>query len=878
MFGIKRCLTVFMAAILSLPAASFGDEPIPIGAPPAPIMSVAVVGPNTRGYLPEGKEVDAIDGDLVIQSPHMTLVIAQPIEGRNANLTTNDVGGCLLDLTATENGSDQLTIFRPHGPGVAYRKWSVQIDGQEEPIEGNTGWGLVHAVNVTVATADDRYRATYSLKLGDRTLSIQTESPDQSPDAEFRLDGGSSRVGMSPEKPADWFWAEDAYWGQAYGIRAVSVDGDAAIAHAGRKIKVSDAGPMVAYEIAAGRTRLHAWSNLFPEAARGYLTVGASYLGRDGFDPRGGRRTGSANGSVLAFANTTISTQQGDDAIAIAKFRLQGNETMIVPVPTGPLSVEMASHGVESEAGRYHVTKGQTLAYRSTFLHRLSSVRLVVRDGAGWPVPAKVEIRKVSGDAEIDFGPDSAIDAVQDLVYIAAGERTVALPVGEYELIATHGPEFDRTVEKLEIPGPETTKSSRRPVQTYPGPKKSITKTLVVRRAFDTPGWISADFHSHSSPSGDNVSHQRGRVLNLVCEDIDFAPCTEHNRISSYQSHIDELGLGNHILSVSGIELTGNPLPLNHHNVFPLVHKPFTQNGGGPYVADNPDEQIERLYLWDDRSEKVIQQNHPDMGWLLRDRDGNSELDEGFARGVALLDCIEVHPVESVLELFPGAEAAKGEAARKWNRGRFLAWLQLLNQGRRLTGVVNTDAHYNHHGSGWLRNWIQVPHDEPSECDLEDIIEATKVGRVMMSNGPMIELVVVNEDGSESGLGDEVRVVGDTVRARVRVRCADWVHCDRVAVLVDGKPSDVFEAATTPDAFQDGPVVFEKTIDVKVDHDSTLMAICGSASKNLGDVYGSGNADRNFAAATNAIWLNTGDEKWEPSNDTLGVPLQGKLQ
>lgn len=847
------------------PRLGHSEEPIPVGSPPPPIISVYVIDEHTRSMLPAGKEVDAIDGDLLIQSPHLTAVIAKPVEGRNANLTTNDVGGCLLDLTTTENSSDQLTVFRPHGPGVTYRKWSISIDGDDNSVAVDGGWGIVHSVALTVSSADDRYKATYILSVGDRVLTILTEGPaDTEPaDPEFRLDGGDQRVNLSQEQPGDWFWAEDPYWGQAYGIRVYSSGGQTQVARSGRKMKVTGAGPNVAYEIVAGRTRLHAWSELFDDVPKGQLGVVA-------MRPNLVRPTNRSRPRDVGFANVRVSTLVGNREVDLARFRVDTNERVSLPVPTGPIAVEMESHGSHSEPGRFHMTAGESIDYRSPFLSSFTPLQLIVQDDAGWPIAAKVELRTVEGDTKIDFGPDTAVNEVKNLVYVATGERTVLLPAGKYELRASHGPEYQVANATVEIPGSAARQAAR--ITT------GVSRTLTLKRAFETPGWISADFHSHSSPSGDNISEQRGRVLNLVCEDIDFAPCTEHNRISSYQSHIDELGLNNLILSCSGIELTGSPLPLNHHNVFPMVHKPFTQNGGGPYVADNPDEQVERLYLWDEKSRKVIQQNHPDMGWLLRDRDGNGEPDEGFARAVALLDCIEVHPVESVLELFPDAAEAKGEAAQAWNRGRFLAWLQLLNQGRRLTGVVNTDAHYNYHGSGWLRNWIQVPKDEPAECALDDIIESVKVGKVVMSNGPMLELTVTDEKRGKAGLGDEVRVTGKSVKATVTVRCADWVHCDRVALLVDGRPLHVFDTKNTADAFQDGPLVFNQTIDVAVDHDVSILAICGSSTETLGAIYGPDNADRHFAAATNPIWLNTGDDKWEPSNDTLDMPLQGKIQ
>ncbi len=117
-------------------------------------------------------------------------------------------------------------------------------------------------------------------------------------------------------------------------------------------------------------------------------------------------------------------------------------------------------------------------------------------------------------------------------------------------------------------------------------------------RVLDTKGWVSSDFHSHATPSGDNTSSQLGRVLNLVSEQIEFAPCTEHNRISTYDPHIDELKIRPFMATCTGMELTGSPLPLNHQNVFPLHHHPHRQDGGGPVTDESPEVQIERVALW----------------------------------------------------------------------------------------------------------------------------------------------------------------------------------------------------------------------------------------------------------------------------------------
>ncbi len=71
------------------------------------------------------------------------------------------------------------------------------------------------------------------------------------------------------------------------------------------------------------------------------------------------------------------------------------------------------------------------------------------------------------------------------------------------------------------------------------------------------------------------------------------------------------------------MELTGKPLPLNHQNAFPLVMRQHEQDGGAPTPDDDPEIQIERLAFWDGGSEKLVQVNHPDIGWMFFDRDGD---------------------------------------------------------------------------------------------------------------------------------------------------------------------------------------------------------------------------------------------------------------
>ena len=392
-------------------------------------------------------------------------------------------------------------------------------------------------------------------------------------------------------------------------------------------------------------------------------------------------------------------------------------------------------------------------------------------------------------------------------------------------------------------------------------------------RTVKTDGWISTDFHSHSSPSGDNTSSQLGRVLNLLCEQVEFAPCTEHNRLSTYEPHLKHLGAERLLATCVGIELTGRPLPLNHQNAFPLIMRPNMQDNGAPLADDDPAIQIERLALWDASSDKLVQVNHPDIGWMFRDRDGNGVPDAGFAGMFGKMDVIEVHPPDGVFGR-PTVE----QGGKTYNNPIF-NWLQLLNQGRRIPGVVNTDAHYNFHGSGWLRNYVKSPTDDPAEVKTLDVVHAAEHGHIVMTNGPFLDVKLKASGGSgaEAIPGDDLAASGGVLTLAVRVQCPNWFDVDRVQVFVNGRPSEGmnFTRQSSSAKFANGVVKFDQEIPLKLERDAhVIVAAIGEKSK-LGPVMGPEHAGERPVAVSNPIFVDVDGGGYHHNGDTLGdLPMK----
>jgi hypothetical protein len=801
---------------------------------------------NWDALAPQGKEVDAIYGDTTLQNEHLRAVIAQPVATRNANMTVRQIGGCLIDLTRRNFESDQLSAFYPGRRAFAFSDLktgdgsvTVSAEGSDSKAAYSVTWSL---------PGDSRY-------LTAKSVWTNTTKADLTPvlEDDVRADGGKEDMVKSPAGTHDLFWIHDVFWRQAYGIHAP-----------GYRIRVNGNAreSVLVYEPIDGKPVVLKPGESFELVRHIFVNWDLPNVMAD-YDESTGHGDSlekvaiaiTSNGRHVSYARLALSSGETSRGTTVA-----GSDGVTqVRLPRGEYTAKVSLAGRELKSRTFQVSKKGVIEIKLDDLAQ-GNARILITDDQGRDIPAKLQFKGKGETPTPDWAPETGEQLVKNLAYTANGRVEVALEAGEYEVTVSRGSEYHAEYRTLKIDDGKTTDLS-----------------VTLPRVVDTTGWVSADFHSHSSPSGDNTSSQLGRVLNLIGEHIEFAPCTEHNRISTYEQHLERLNAKAFMATVSGMELTGTPLPLNHQNVFPLIFKPRTQDGGAPVTDASPETQMERIAAWDNNSVKLIQQNHPDLGWLFYDRDGNKTPDEGYSRSFGLMNVMEIHPIDPLLK--PSQfEVRDGKTIGNQTA---LNWLQLLNQGFRIYGVVNTDSHYNFHGSGGLKLWIKSSTDDPAKINSDEMRDASREGHLIMSNGPYLEAIFTEAESNQEPVisGQDLVAKSKKVRAKIRVQCPNWLDVDTVIVLVNGRRSDklTFSRDTHTDMFGTDVVKFDRTVDVELTEDAHIVVLAGHRTQVLGDIMGPMWGTQHPAALSNPVFVDIAGDGFTANKDTLDIPLPVKF-
>jgi hypothetical protein len=466
------------------------------------------------------------------------------------------------------------------------------------------------------------------------------------------------------------------------------------------------------------------------------------------------------------------------------------------------------------------------------------------------------------------YGPSPACDRV-----LVEGPTSVVVPPGTYDLFAVAGPFSTLARQQVSIVAGETARASLA-LQVLP---------------LQPPGTLSGDFHVHGQGSFDSSLPPEERVRALVAARVDVIASTEHDVVSAFGPVADALGVGDRVRILDGTESTGHilfplfedssyPRVIGHFNFWPVPYDPLGPWRGAPW-----DELQEPGALMGAMAAEgwpadvgVAQLNHPWGGFQ-------------FGRDYGFADAIDVdltQPLPGAYDgsgpsLFrrtpPGAafansayhaqEVMNGSDNLLWQSYRAF-WFYLMNQGIFRTGTANSDSHsLSDAVVGFPRNLVWT-NTSLADFDAGAFNVAIREGRVMGTNGPVLDVSLVDAGDAaplaRPSLAPVVPPPGSALR--VVVRAAPWVPVDEVRVVVNGAVARVYREELAPlpaDPFGvDGLDRLEVTVPlselVAASGDAWIVVEAGHALEPLADLDCDG-------------WPDTGDHNGDGRVDAADV-------
>ncbi len=470
-----------------------------------------------------------------------------------------------------------------------------------------------------------------------------------------------------------------------------------------------------------------------------------------------------------------------------------------------------------------------------------STIAVEVRDAdSGQRIPAKISVYNADSGAAVGLSGGSGgtlATTFSNRLYLGAGQGTLVLPAGRYDIWASRGIEYSvdhRVVDVSNV--------------------SSLTFTLT--HAVDSTGYLGADFHVHARPSFESMLDPDGlpglpdRVLHFVTEGVEIIGSSDHDCVVDYAPTIASLGLGGLVTSVVGVEATPGV------NAFPDGHGNCDQLGPGSPPGSEPghwsafpispavtygtesDSNVSAATLYDmlrgfGGPETLIQLNHPyftssigNIGWLDQMHfDATTALPASWTGSTAPTNAFLRRPSAvpgsptqgldfDAMELWAGGSVVQGRPTRA-------AWFSLLGQGFLKVATANSDSHHQNMTSGYPRSLVWIGTDDPAAANPVQIAAAVRAGKAIGTTGPIPSIRVAGK-----GMGELATADAGVVNVDLSVQAAPWIPVDEIRLVVNGQVE-----RTIPLAALDPPPVtrYTGTLSLALARDSWVVLEAGAA-------------------------------------------------
>jgi hypothetical protein len=385
-------------------------------------------------------------------------------------------------------------------------------------------------------------------------------------------------------------------------------------------------------------------------------------------------------------------------------------------------------------------------------------LRVRVEDGDGQLIPALVHLMfpdGVSDPAPEDrrLGEHRPRGGARKTVWVLDGEMDVPVVAGTYDLVAHRGFRY----ELGEAAGVALTAG------------ETVEQTLVLVEAYETPGWISGDLHTHASPSIDGELLIEERLATAVCGDVQVHVATDHDHVADYRPAAAAMDIDRWTLTVPGDEIS--PTIRGHFNVYPVEPDSDEPNGGTPRWWEMQVTTSELFAAWRERigDQAILQVNHGRDNGMFQWGDfdpisGTAGDPDFYCDG---FDTVEILNSNDFDYTDPLRED----------------WRAHLDLGLRPTAVGVSDSHGRLPGAGNARTYVQVGVDDLADLDTDVFFEMLKEQRAIVSGGPFITLEAT--DGIDTaGIGETLEAAEVTLH--VQVLAPSWMPVDEVRIYTSG--------------------------------------------------------------------------------------------
>jgi hypothetical protein len=491
-------------------------------------------------------------------------------------------------------------------------------------------------------------------------------------------------------------------------------------------------------------------------------------------------------------------------------------------------------------------------------MHAPATVAVSVLDELGRRAPAKIQL----------LGHDSrivGIDGRNILYSLALGERVrptafdgtdryiegafwtkdglleTKVRPGTYDIVVSRGPEYEVTTATVTV-----------------GAGGLATQQLQLQRSFDTPGWVSGDFHIHAQPSTDSGLPIADRVTSCAAEGLEVATATDHNYITDYSPVIANNSLDQWLLGISGMELT--TFEMGHFIGWPLKIDPGSTRGGEFSWAHQPPQRLfdQLRALAIDPKDSVVQVAHPRqqvLGYWAQffvDQDtaqpyiptgilgvfspyGDEFQMQNYSYDFDSIEVVtgrrleDIHAYKAPSPLPPppypkgvtpvSGQVVIGADGRAMYPGTAETWFTMLDRGTIVTAMGASDSHRllgDEPGYARTLMWVGNGNDTPGGYSRQQVVDAVKQHHAIATNAPFVTIQI-----GDAMIGDTVKASGN-ITVAIHVAAPTWAAVDTLTVYGSTSTTPDHVIATVP--VPAPGTSFDTTISINPAQDAWVVA------------------------------------------------------